>query len=506
MTQIRRIVCCLTLCSLIATVHVSAGELIWPDSRAAEIAREYIDSFNSNDFETLRDFAAKYRSEKALAERSADARAERRLQMFQQIGLLIPVVITKEKSDSLTLKCRAGSDGLWLRVKVKLQDEAPHKLAYVEMAPTSAPAPKEDELLDDRNQTVSLAAVLETVRKESGAPGLAAVVIEGGEVVDLAVAGLRSMDSADPIKPTDRWHIGSISKSITATMIGSLVEQDVLRWETTIGDVLGELPMNEAYRGVTVAQLLRHRGGFAPYTVVDEEEEQRLAGHPGSPGEQRERFVKQLLLEKPAGDIGEFLYSNAGYTVVAHMAERLAAKEWASLLKDHVFGPVGMTRAGTGWPAALGRSNEPRGHRSDGGEYRPQPLTEAELGAYLAPARDLHMSIGDLASYAIAHLNGLAGSDGFLRAETIRYLHQPRDDTESYACGWMLSESGHGRVHGHAGSAGTCFAQLEIFPESMRGIVVVTNIGLEGAGLGQRVSELVRQRWSSPAETGRSHR
>ncbi|MBT6278090.1 MAG: serine hydrolase [Chromatiales bacterium] len=33
---------------------------------------------------------------------------------------------------------------------------------------------------------------------------------------------------------TDRWHLGSNTKAMTATLVAALVERDVLTWRTTI--------------------------------------------------------------------------------------------------------------------------------------------------------------------------------------------------------------------------------------------------------------------------------
>lgn len=479
-----------------AAVGASAGELNWPDTRVAKIARGYIESFNSNDLDTLRAFAATHRTEKALAQRSAEARAERRLEMYAQIGPLKPVLITKTKATSLTVTCRAEKSGMWLRMKVKLEDDPPRKLDYVEMRPTSAPDLTEETAANDAPGWSTLAELLERIRGETGVPGLAAAVVEGGRVIDIAAVGARAVGSIDRVTINDRWHAGSITKSMTATMIGALVEEGTLSWETSIGDVFTDVDMKDAYRNVTVAELLRHIGGVQPYATVDEEEEQRLGGLPGTPTEQRAAFVGQVLQQTPAASRGDFVYSNAGYAVVGHIAERVTGASWESLLERHVFGPLGMEQAGFGWPATPGRPDQPRGHYRGNDELRVQEFGEYEFGAYLGPAGDVHLSIGDLASLAILHLEGLRGRDGAIRAETVQALHRPPEEpATAYACGWMLEQTDQGPMHGHAGSAGTLFAQIELYPDSNRGIVIAMNIGLEGAGISQRITELIKERW-----------
>ncbi len=483
------------------TAAVAAAEdLEWPDTPVAKIARGYIESFNANDPDLLRDFAATHRTDAALAKRSAEARAERRMAMYEQIGSLTPVLITKTTDTSLIVTCRAEKLGMWMSMTVNLEKDPPHKLDYVEMSPTSAPAMGAETADSDVSEWTTLAELLDTIRNETGVPGIAAAVIENGKIVDIAAIGTRAANTDDQITIDDRWHVGSITKSMTATMIGSLVELGKLSWETTIGDVLTDVDMNEAYRDVTVTQLLRHRGGVKPYTTDEEEQEERLARLTGTPTEQRREFVSQVLKEDPAGEIDEFEYSNAGYAVVGHIAEHVTGTSWESLIEVHVFSPTGMKQAGFGWPATPGRPHEPRGHYADNDGFRVQEFGEYEVGPYLAPAGDVHMSIGDLADYALLHLAGLDGKDGPVSAETMRYLHSlPDDAAQAYACGWMVAETDHGMMHAHGGSAGTLFAQLELYPDSNRAIVIAMNVGIEGMGISQRVAKLVSKRW--PIET-----
>ena len=62
-------------------------------------------------------------------------------------------------------------------------------------------------------------------------------------------------------------HLGSLTKAITATVIGALAERQRMTLETTIGQAFPELSakMQPAYRNVSVRQLLAQAGGVPPY-------------------------------------------------------------------------------------------------------------------------------------------------------------------------------------------------------------------------------------------------
>jgi CubicO group peptidase (beta-lactamase class C family) len=87
----------------------------------------------------------------------------------------------------------------------------------------------------------SLDAELEPVRAAHRVPALAAAIIRGDRIVAMGAVGVRIAGSSVPVNITDRFHIGSCTKSMTATLIGMLVDQGALSWEMTLVDVFPDL-------------------------------------------------------------------------------------------------------------------------------------------------------------------------------------------------------------------------------------------------------------------------
>ncbi len=112
-------------------------------------------------------------------------------------------------------------------------------------------------------QTNTMSQILEDIRKKHDLPALAAVVVKDGRICDRAAVGVRKWGDPTPVTTNDVFHIGSCTKSMTATLTGMLIEEGKLNWDTTIGDVFPELKgsMDKQYEKVTVEQLLTHRGG-----------------------------------------------------------------------------------------------------------------------------------------------------------------------------------------------------------------------------------------------------
>ena len=136
---------------------------------------------------------------------------------------------------------------------------------------------------------------LEVIRKKHDLPALAVVVVKDGRICDRAAVGVRKWGETTPVTTNDVFHIGSCTKSMTATLTAMLIEDGKLRWDTTIADVFPELKgkMDKQYESVTVEQLLTHRGGVpgAPPAAAWK----RAWEQKGTPTQQRREFIEAVL-------------------------------------------------------------------------------------------------------------------------------------------------------------------------------------------------------------------
>lgn len=337
--------------------------------------------------------------------------------------------------------------------------------------------------------SASMDSLLAAVHREHPVPALAGAAVRV-DTVYIGALGERRIGGADPVQIDDRFHIGSLAKSMTASLMGALVDEGVLSWSTTPADVWPEriTRMHPTSRLITLEQLLSNTAGLPSFNPGDP----NLAAVPalaGTPATQRATFALWLLGRDLVATPGtQFLYSNAGYSLAAAMAERTTGRAWEALMQKHVFDRLGLSSAGFGWPAAT-HPSQPWGHEEDGESDLPHdPIGEYQLPIFLAPAGDLHMSVEDLARYAQAHLAGLQGRSAWLRHETFLKLHTPvadRTDHSSfagtaYSLGWNIrpaaARPGEGLSY-HTGGAGTFIAEVRIDPHQNFATVVLTNAG-----------------------------
>lgn len=323
----------------------------------------------------------------------------------------------------------------------------------------------------------SLTGILQELRAHYRLPALAAALVGPDRLLAAGAVGVRVVNTPDPVTVNSRFHVGSVSKPISATVIATLVEHGELSWDTRVVDIFPELrdSVLPPYRAVTLEHLLSHRAGILPW-----EEDTEIAKGPrlrGTPTEQRRGLTSWLLRQPPIGSPGaDHVYSNAGYAIAAAMAERVARLSWEELVTKRLAEPLGLETVGFGWPARAD-PKAPWGHRANRGTFKPHPPDDKyQLGPLLGPAGDLHMSILDLASFAQLHLRGLLGEPTtLLRAETVRRLHTPL--AADYGLGWNTREAGD---H-HLGGAETFLTAIFVAPKRRIAIVVATNADAEVA-------------------------
>jgi CubicO group peptidase (beta-lactamase class C family) len=319
----------------------------------------------------------------------------------------------------------------------------------------------------------SLNGILTRVRAVHLVPAIAAAVIRTEGLEAVGAVGVRKLGDNARVTTDDRFHIGSNTKAMTATMLAMLVEDGTLEWNTTPVEAMPEVAatIHPDHVGITLTQLLQHRAGIEPLTLFSD-----VPPLPGTPIQQR-RLGSALLLELPPPvPVGTFLYSNGGYGIAAAMGEARTGMSWEELLQTRLLQPLGI-RATFGWPAANDPS-QPWGHDEVGSTFVPHPPDLAtdplRMPAAIAPAGDLSLSVRDYARFVQLHLRGLRGRPELLSAASFTRLHTP---TGNYAMGWGEIELDGERTATHDGSTGTFWATVWMQPGRDLAVAVLVNAG-----------------------------
>ena len=326
-----------------------------------------------------------------------------------------------------------------------------------------------------------VAALLRPIRTKHDLPGMAGAIVTGGALEAIGADGVRERGKPDAVTTGDLWHLGSCTKSMTATLVAMLVEQGKLKWGTTVADVFPDVKeMDPGWRGVTLEHLVTNHGG-APANLDADGLWGRLWAPNVAPVRLRRMLVEGVLRHAPDPKPGtKFVYSNAGFAIAGAMAETAMKEPWESLIAKRVFAPLDMKSAGFGAPGSKDVLDQPRGHRADGRPVPPGP--GADNPAAIGPAGTVHCAIGDWAKYVQAHLTGETKEKArLLPASSFVRLHTPVADDSGYAMGWAVTNrewaGKPGRTLTHTGSNTMWFCVTWIAPEKDFAVLVTCNQG-----------------------------
>jgi CubicO group peptidase (beta-lactamase class C family) len=320
-----------------------------------------------------------------------------------------------------------------------------------------------------------ISPLLEPIIAKHNVPGMVAAIIDGEAILVQGASGVRRRGDAAKVTLNDRFHIGSCTKAMTATLCATLVDEGKLSWNRTLMDAFPELKskMHEQYRGVTLEQLLTNRAGM-PGDIMADPVWAKLWAYRGASMGSRKLLLEAVVINPPQAPPGEkYIYSNTGFSIAGHMAERAMNKSWEQLMQERLFKPLEMKSSGFGAPGTRASVSEPRGHASDGKVIEPGPGADNPAG--IGPGGIVHCSIADWAKFVRVHMK----QSKLLKPETLEKLHMPNGD---YAMGWIVTKRGwaKGPILTHAGTNTMWYAVVWIAPQDNFAVLVMCNQGGDG--------------------------
>lgn len=209
-------------------------------------------------------------------------------------------------------------------------------------------APAYADSAGDRADRAAVRRAMEQLAKSGAAGVQVRLHDEKGEWT--GSAGVAELGKPAPVPEDGRFRIGSISKTMVATVLLQLVDEGRVDLDRPAGEYLPRFDLDER---ITVRMLLQHTSGLFNYTG---DRKPDGSFDPGIPlqGQQYvdNRFrtyqpeeLVRLALSKPARfEPGtQWSYSNTNYVLAALLIEEVTGKPYADALRGRVLEPVGMT-------------------------------------------------------------------------------------------------------------------------------------------------------------------
>lgn len=342
--------------------------------------------------------------------------------------------------------------------------------------------PKGSELVADAQR---IDALLQPVQVEHGLPALGGAVVDSNGIFAVGVAGVRVAGGGDSATVTDRWHLGSLTKAMTGTLVAVLVNDGVIEYDTTVDEIWPGV--HESWRGATLEQLIMHRSGATGSIAGDHPDIWSAMWAERDSRTGRAAMVATLTSRPQDAQRGTYTYSNAGFIIAGAMLEETTGETWEVLMQEHLFEPYGMDECGFGAP----QGDQPWGHSGvDGSPVDPSSLG-ADNPSSLGPAGTVHCTLASWGQFVALHLRGARGEEPSMPASAFERMHTPVGD---YAHGWIVSSRAWagGKTLSHRGSNLMWIADMWLAPELDRAFLAVGNSAYGQAGTGVDQGVLVQ--------------
>ena len=284
------------------------------------------------------------------------------------------------------------------------------------------------------------------------------------DAAGVAVAAA-AVDRADAVNcrsgaPADgRFEIGSVTKTMSATLLALLAADGTLNLDDEVGRWLRAGPNG----AITLRQLATHTSGL-PAVAPN--------FRPADPDNYWASFTAELAeegLRQSALTPGR-RYSNFGYQLLGLVLERAAGQDYAALVAGRLLAPLSMASSGVG--------------RAGGGTPLPGHAGGRVIRHWDRPlpgAGGVESTIDDLARYARACLSPPPTALG--AALTAAQVPQvPIGAGRAQALGWIVIDD---RLRGHNGGTGGFSSCVIVDPGAGTGVAILVSSRGYGEALAQ---------------------
>lgn len=322
--------------------------------------------------------------------------------------------------------------------------------------------------------------VTETM-EENAVPGVSMVLAQGDKVVYSRSIGVRDLVTNAPVNTQTLFGIGSTTKSMTAVMIGSLVDEGLIAWDTPVVDIMPTFALSdpETTRAITVEDMLCMCTGV-PRRMEDITVRYR---------DMTAESITESLAAIPLSGVfrQQFNYSSRMLAVGGYMASMAAGGEYGGLyhaytylMQERLLDPVGMTMSTFSIDEAVSTGNYATPHYSALSGIKAIPAEIEGMMRPIAPAGAMWSNADDMGKYLVMLLKQGASANGHrvVSEGNLAYQWEPRvaiDTQIGYGLGWHTEDYRGLKVVHHPGGTAGFASELVVIPEYGVGFALLTN-------------------------------
>jgi CubicO group peptidase (beta-lactamase class C family) len=313
-------------------------------------------------------------------------------------------------------------------------------------------------------------------------PGAIVGVVRDGELVYAQGFGYADPVTQAPITPDMHMMIGSTGKSLTTMMMGTLVDDGLMMWDTPAQEIYPDFGVMDP----DLSESITMRNLVCACTGVPRRD---LEFFMNADELSATDVIASLQTFEFFTDFGEaFQYSNqmvgtggyiAGLAAEPSMNEPMAA--YTTALKERVTGPIGMENTTLSFAEVVARDNHATPHSYNAlSEYVTIPLTVETTLLPIAPAGAHWSTLEDMAKYMVTQLSTGVAPDGerVISEENLLVTREPQVKVSadvSYGLGWLVGDYKGLPMIEHGGNTLGFTSDFGFLPTANLGVIVLTN-------------------------------
>ncbi len=278
------------------------------------------------------------------------------------------------------------------------------------------------EQCEAQTKTQKLDEIMKTYHRFNMFDG-SVLVAENGKIIYQGAFGMANQEWNIPNTPDTKFMIGSVSKSLTATLMLIQVQKGLIDLDKTISDYIPEYSKKNGSL-VTIRQLLSHTSGIPNYDII-KDFFPRVSRQYFTREDYIKLFIDSALVFKPGTS---YYYSSWGYFTLGYIMERVTGKSYAQLMKEDIFDKLGMNSSGSYYHTQVVNK------RATGYDYSLGGYTSSDFRdqSNTMGTGDLYSTVGDLFKFHLALTNNT-----LLNKKLTDQMFTPGIKPWRYGFGWF---------------------------------------------------------------------
>jgi CubicO group peptidase (beta-lactamase class C family) len=386
------------------------------------------------------------------------------------------------KPTEVTALLKSKLTGEWLALIVRIESQAPYRIAGLGLRPPKPPAVAQPaRKLTNEQIARELKAFVEKLAEADVFSGTVLLAKDGVPVFKAAY-GLANKDFNAANRIDTKFNLGSMNKMFTAVAIAQLVERGKLSFDDPLSKFVPDFPDKASAEKIKIKHLLTHTAGLGGYFSKQWDESSRALYRTVDDMMKRAAADEKLLFEPGS----RWQYSNTGMLVLGKVIEKVSGQSYYDYVRENITKPAGMSNTDC---YELDKVNPnlavgyDKSFSDDGVSFTNNIFMHVLRGG---PQGGGYSTVEDLLKFDLAlRSNKLVG------AEYVKLLLSAKPELNSPNYGYGFQVDSERQIVGHGGGFPGISSNLDIFLGTGWTAIVMSNYSRGAQPVQEKMRSLV---------------